>query len=40
VTHDAAPALIALGETMVLLTPHDAGRLGDADDLRMSIGGG
>lgn len=38
-THDAAPALIALGETMVLLTPHDAGRLGDADDLRMSIGG-
>ena len=35
----AAPALIALGETMVLVTPHDATPLADADDVRLSIGG-
>lgn len=34
-----APALIALGETMVLVTPHDATPLADADDVRLSIGG-
>lgn len=33
------PALIALGETMVLLTPRDATRLADADDVRLTIGG-
>jgi 2-dehydro-3-deoxygluconokinase len=35
----ATPALIALGETMVLVTPHDATRLADADDVRLTIGG-
>lgn len=35
----AVPALIALGETMVLVTPHDATRLTDADDVRLTIGG-
>src|SRR5690606_37829500 len=35
----SAPALIALGETMVLITPHDATRLADADDVRLTIGG-
>lgn len=35
----AVPALIALGETMVLITPHDATRLADADDVRLTIGG-
>lgn len=34
-----APALIALGETMVLVTPRDATPLADADDVRLSIGG-
>lgn len=33
------PALIALGETMVLLAPHDATRLLDADEVRLTIGG-
>ncbi|WP_309127285.1 sugar kinase [Microbacterium sp.] len=36
---DATPALIALGETMVLITPHDATRLAEADDVRLTIGG-
>lgn len=36
---EAVPSLIALGETMALLTPHDATRLADADDLRLTIGG-
>ncbi|MFT4259673.1 sugar kinase [Microbacterium sp.] len=36
---DAAPALIAIGETMVLIAPHDATPLADADDVRLSIGG-
>ncbi|MFD5214001.1 sugar kinase [Microbacterium sp. NPDC058345] len=36
---NAVPALIALGETMVLITPRDATRLADADDVRLSIGG-
>lgn len=35
----AAPALIAIGETMVLLAPHDATPLADAEDVRVSIGG-
>ncbi|WP_307369657.1 sugar kinase [Microbacterium sp. W4I4] len=35
----AVPAVIALGETMVLVTPHDATRLADADDVRLTIGG-
>lgn len=35
----AAPALITLGETMVLVTPRDATRLADADDVRLTIGG-
>ena len=39
VAPDATPALIALGETMVLITPHDATRLADADDVRLTIGG-
>lgn len=34
-----APELIALGETMVLVTPHDATPLADADDVRLTIGG-
>lgn len=34
-----APALIALGETMALLTPHDASRLADAESLRLTVGG-
>lgn len=33
------PALIALGETMALITPHDATRLADAEDFRLTIGG-
>ena len=36
---DPVPALIALGETMVLITPHDATRLADAEDVRLTIGG-
>ena len=36
---DAAPALIAIGETMVLVTPHDTTPLADADTVRLSIGG-
>lgn len=35
----ADPALITLGETMVLVTPSDATRLADADDVRLTIGG-
>lgn len=35
----SAPALIALGETMALITPRDATRLSDADDVRLTIGG-
>lgn len=35
----AAPALITIGETMVLLAPHDATPLADAEDVRVSIGG-
>ncbi|MDN4615002.1 sugar kinase [Leifsonia sp. F6_8S_P_1B] len=38
-TASDTPALIALGETMALLTPRDATRLADADDLRLTIGG-
>lgn len=37
--NSTVPALIALGETMVLLTPRDATRLHDADEVRLSIGG-
>ncbi|WP_217178909.1 sugar kinase [Streptomyces sp. AC495_CC817] len=33
------PGLIAIGETMVLVTPHDATPLSDADDVRLAIGG-
>ena len=33
------PALIALGETMALLTPHDTSRLTDAQSLRLTVGG-
>lgn len=36
---DAVPPLIALGETMALITPPDATRLADADDVRLTIGG-
>lgn len=38
-TDGTAPALIALGETMVLLAPPDATRLRDADQVRLTIGG-
>lgn len=38
-TTPPAPALIALGETMVLITPPDATRLADTDDVRLTIGG-
>lgn len=34
-----APALITLGETMLLVTPRDATPLAEADDVRLSIGG-
>ncbi|MBO0981169.1 sugar kinase [Microbacterium sp. SD291] len=34
-----APAVIAIGETMVLIAPHDATPLADAEDVRLSIGG-
>jgi 2-dehydro-3-deoxygluconokinase len=33
------PALIAIGETMILVTPTDATPLSDAEDVRLSIGG-
>lgn len=33
------PDLIAIGETMVLITPHDATPLAQTDDVRLSIGG-
>lgn len=38
-TPAAIPALIALGETMALVTPRDATRLSDADEVRLTIGG-
>lgn len=38
-TTAAAPALIAIGETMVLIAPRDATPLADAEDVRLSIGG-
>lgn len=38
-TPAATPALIAIGETMLLVTPRDATPLADADDVRLSIGG-
>lgn len=38
-TSAAVPALITVGETMVLVTPHDADSLADADDVRLSFGG-
>lgn len=38
-TMPPAPALIALGETMALLTPHDATPLTDAESLRLTVGG-
>ena len=38
-TMPPAPALIALGETMALITPHDATRLTDAESLRLTVGG-
>lgn len=38
-TESTGPALIALGETMVLLAPPDATRLQDADQVRLTIGG-
>lgn len=37
--HTAAPALFAIGETMTLLTPRDATRLADAEEVRVTIGG-
>ncbi|ALX66098.1 PfkB family carbohydrate kinase [Microbacterium sp. XT11] len=37
--HTATPELIALGETMALVTPRDATPLADAVDVRLSIGG-
>lgn len=36
---DVVPELVAIGETMVLVAPHDATPLVDADDVRLSIGG-
>ena len=38
-TMPPAPALIALGETMALLTPHGATPLTDAESLRLTVGG-
>lgn len=38
-TTAAAPTLIAIGETMALVTPRDASSLADADDVRLSFGG-
>lgn len=35
----AVPELVALGETMVLVTPHGATRLAGTDDVRLTIGG-
>jgi len=38
-TSAAAPDLIAIGETMILVTPRDATSLADAADVRLSFGG-
>jgi len=38
-TAAATPALIAIGETMLLVTPTDATPLAEAEDVRLSIGG-
>lgn len=35
----ATPALLAIGETMALITPRDATPLADADDVLLTIGG-